>query len=216
MEHNLNGGGAQQVPGRPPPSLDSRQRVDHFTELDGLKQSQRRRDVRRRIDGLYGADAPPLVAAVQMGDVAFLDLGRVRQHDLAKIARGPCSVDRPPIACPDQLGQQAGVIDMRMGQQDGVDRIRLERQGLVVQRLERLGALEHPAIHQEARAAALHQHARPRDAFRRAVKGEVDAHDARSLSSSVVGTPPPEYEAVNLVWRLDPSESTSPPRRSFH
>lgn len=63
----------------------------------------------------------------------FLDMRGVQQHDGAKIDRCGSCVDRSAEALPDQLGQETAVIDMRVGQYDGVDRIRWKWECTVVQ-----------------------------------------------------------------------------------
>ncbi len=58
----------------------------------------------------------------------------------------------PRKPCLHQLRQQAAVVDMGVGQQHGVDVGGPERKGAVVQLLQRLVALEHAAVDQDALA----------------------------------------------------------------
>lgn len=70
------------------------------------------------------------------------------------------------------------MIDMGVGQEDGVDRRNVKRKGVVVQRLERLRTLKQSAIHQETSAVERDERTGPGDAFRRAVEGKGQAHGA--------------------------------------
>ncbi len=49
------------------------------------------------------------------------------------------------------------MVDMGMGEENGVEPLRLEREGAVVQRLQGLGALEHAAVDEDAPAAGLEE-----------------------------------------------------------
>ncbi|MNE10613.1 hypothetical protein D3C80_1033310 [compost metagenome] len=129
---------AEKMARRPPARRHPRQQFRKLSELHRLEQPQRGRDVGDGVDGLDRLDAAPLVAPVQMGHVPFLDLGGVGQHDLAQVPRGARRIDGVAIAGPRQLGQQAGMIDVGVGQEDGVDRRDIKGKWPVVQRLERL------------------------------------------------------------------------------
>ena len=58
----------------------------------------------------------------------------------------------PAKAFPHQLRQQPAVIDMRMGQQHGVDIGGPEWKCAIVQRLQCLGSLKQPAVDEHRRA----------------------------------------------------------------
>lgn len=68
------------------------------------------------------------------------------------------------------------MVDMRMGQQDGVDPAGIKGKRLVVQGLERLGPLEHPTVDKNAEAWAAQLRAGPGDASGGAVKDEIKRH----------------------------------------
>ena len=51
----------------------------------------------------------------------LLDVGRVPQHDIAQPAGGPGGINLPPVALFGQQGQMAAVVDVGMGQQNGVN-----------------------------------------------------------------------------------------------
>ena len=64
------------------------------------------------------------------------------------------------------------MIDMRMRQQHGVDVGRPEGEGAVVERLQRLVALEHAAVDEDAFAVHLEQMARAGDGARGAAEAK--------------------------------------------
>lgn len=80
-----------------------------------------------------------------------------------------------------QLRQKPAVIDMRMGQQRGVDARGPEREGAIVQRLQCLGTLKQPAVDQEPRTRRLEQIAGAGHGASRTTEAQGDGHDDFSL-----------------------------------
>ena len=70
--------------------------------------------------------------------LAFLDVAGIRQHAAQQINGGLRRVDPPPEARQHELGDQPGVINMRMRQHHRVDPPGIERKRLVVELLEGL------------------------------------------------------------------------------
>jgi hypothetical protein len=93
----------------------------------------------------------------------FLDVGAVAEHDLAKFKSGLGAKDLSFEAFLDGPGDEAGVINMGMGQKDGLDVRGFVAPEGGVSFFYFLAALEHAAIDQQARSFVFHQKARTRD-----------------------------------------------------
>ncbi|GES40779.1 hypothetical protein RsS62_00310 [Rhizobium dioscoreae] len=100
------------------------------------------------------------VAAIQLIDFRFLNMSGVLQHDRAQIQGRWRAMNRPFEAGFHQLRDKSRMIDMRMGQNDGVNQRRIEWERPVIQFLLGLGALEHATIDHYAGAAVLKDKAR--------------------------------------------------------
>ncbi|KGW25396.1 hypothetical protein Y047_2766 [Burkholderia pseudomallei MSHR3016] len=99
----------------------------------------------------------------------FLEEPRaVDQHDLAERRGAVRAIDRPAEALAHEHGQIAAVIEMRMREHDGVDRIGGHGQRAPVAQPQLLRALEQPAVDQDACPGVLEQILRAGDGFRRA------------------------------------------------
>ena len=59
------------------------------------------------------------------GRFFFLEMGRVRQHDLQQVRGAACAIDGAREAVPDQSRQIPGVIDVRVAQHDRAERARI-------------------------------------------------------------------------------------------
>jgi len=101
------GGGFAQTRGHPLVGLERGPLVVEF------------RIVGRR---LVGMTAPPTRLRL------FLELGRVAQHDLGKVDRPVGGEDRSGVARLDEGRQAAAVIEVRVGEQHGVQRRWLDRE----------------------------------------------------------------------------------------
>lgn len=97
-----------------------------------------------------GAEA----SAEEPGGVFFLDLGGVAEEDGGQFGGGTRAPDRPAEAGTRQQGQSPDVVEMGMGEDDGVEPSRLEagRQSAVAALGER-GALVQAEVDEDAGAA---------------------------------------------------------------
>jgi hypothetical protein len=93
------------------------------------------------------------VAAIELRDLHFLHMAGIRQHDSAEIRRRRRGMDDAAKAGGLQLWQQAGMVNMRMGQQHSINLAWVEGKFLPIQGFERFWPLEHAAIHKESGAA---------------------------------------------------------------
>ena len=100
-----------------------------------------------RLPDLRAATAGVLVDELR---VLELDVGAVAQHDPAEIGRGGRRMNRSPITQSRQRGKVATVIDVRVGQDDGVDRRRIEGQFAVDPLAQVALALIEPAVEKHA------------------------------------------------------------------
>jgi hypothetical protein len=100
----------------------------------------------------------------------------VGQHEAQQVDRRLGGMNWPAEARLAQLGQEAGMVGVGVGQQHEVDARRLERERPVVQLADRLGALEQPAVDQETAAVVLDQVAAAGDGRGGAVKREANGH----------------------------------------
>jgi hypothetical protein len=88
---------------------------------------------------------------VQPLDVAFLDSRGIREHDLAKVARAIGGENIPGKSLTAQIGQIAGVVDMRVRENHAIDRRGVEVGEATVDVVRGLPiALVQPAIKQDA------------------------------------------------------------------
>ena len=172
LDLHFDRGGPEEMSRGPVPDANTGRLIEPFSELDRLEQGQGRGDVLRPVDRFHQWDSPPLVAPVEMVDIPLLDVRRVGEHHLAQIACRAGAEDEPLEPRLDQLGQQAGVIDVRMGQEHAVDSRRIERKGLMVEGPQGLGTLKHAAINQEAAVIRPQQGAEAGHAARCAVEGQ--------------------------------------------
>ena len=105
-------------------------------------------------------------------------MGRVPQHDIAKVCRLPGGKDGPPEAVLIELGKHTGMVDMCVGQKHRVDFPRRHRQGHI---FEDVDTLFHAAVHQVLPASHLQQCTAARD-----LVGRTDELDFHGITSGIV------------------------------
>ena len=111
---------------------------------------------------------------VGVARVLFLDVGRVRQQHPQQAQGWRCGEGRPSEALAHQQRQDARVVDVGMGEDDGVERRRLDRERRPVAQAQVLGSLEHARVDQHLLAVRLDQVTRPRDGAGSPQEREVD------------------------------------------
>jgi hypothetical protein len=84
------------------------------------------------------------------GGVFFLDVAAVGQQDAAQVPRAGGGMHPAVEAFAHQQWQVAAVVQVGVGQDDGVDLAGHHRQGSPVAQAQLLVALEQPAVDQEA------------------------------------------------------------------
>ena len=90
------------------------------------------------------------VATIELRDFHFLHMAGIRQHDSTQIRRRRRGVDHAAKTSRLELGQQTGMVNMRMRQQHRVNFTRVKGKLLPIEGFQRLRPLEHAAIHQKA------------------------------------------------------------------
>jgi len=103
--------------------------------------------------------APPVGAL----GLLFLQMRGIGKQDLRERCRRAGTVDRPGEPVPHQQRQATGVIDVGMGQDDGVERPGIEGKRAPVAQPQLLQPLEQPAVEQYSATAGPHQVRRPGD-----------------------------------------------------
>ena len=156
------------------------------------------------------------VVAVRERGVFFLQASGIGQHDLAEILRAQRAEHAAAEALRDEPRQVAAVIQVRVGQDDGLEARGGNRQILPVPQAELLQALEQPGIHHDAGAVRFHQVLGTRDGPRRSEKRHRDhlplpyllpsASSASSEESNLPAGMPEEDRPGAEVARPDPRD----------
>ena len=186
VDAQVHGGAAQDMPGIGEGELDPGQHLDAL--LIGRRLEERHGGLHivhgvQRPFGGHGL-AALLRASHRIREIIFLDPGAVLEHDGAEVASGRRAPDGAFEALGHQTGQQAAVVDVRMAQHHGIDRLRIESEApvAVLPIAVREGlALEHAAIEEHARGAAIgacqfEQVLAPGHGAGSAVEGDVEGH----------------------------------------
>ena len=79
-----------------------------------------------------------------------MNVRAVLEHGWEQGGGGGAGIDRAAIAETDQAREQAGMIEVRMGEQDEIQRAHIEVQRGKILAIGVAAALEHAAIDQEA------------------------------------------------------------------
>ena len=104
---------------------------------------------------------------VRFARVLFLNVRRVGEHQRAQLFRRWCAENATSEPAGDKAWQVTAVIEMRVREDDRVDRCRIDRQRLPVPDPQLLQPLEQPAVDEHAPAAELEQVFRSRHGSRR-------------------------------------------------
>ena len=163
---DLDDGRTKNVPGIAEQTHHLRMGLHALVVGGGADLPQSLLGIRHPIDGrFFGAQRLALLGAPPRGPlgIGLLDVGAVAQHHLQQVARGRHRVDRPFKAVAGQLGQQATVVDMCVGEEDEIDGGGIEGKGGVVACRGLASALDHAAIDQEADLISFDEIAGARD-----------------------------------------------------
>lgn len=104
----------------------------------------------------------------------------VLQDDLHEEDRGPGGVNGAPVAFAEELGQPPHVVQVGVGEEDGVHLLRVKAEGGVVPGL--LLPLEHPAVQKDAPAPGEEEVGASRD-----LPGRPKRYDAHALILTLSG-----------------------------
>ena len=171
---------AEQMAGIRKAHVHALQYGEAFVILAGDKPRDGRLGILHGIHGLHLASAGALPLAVLPLRLHLLDVRRVPQHDIAEIAGSFRGVDLSFEAVFDQQRQQAGVVDMCVGQYHAGQLGGIHRNILVD---KDISALLHAEVHQEI-PVVYRQHTAGTGHFVcRAQKGKL--HTVISLPSGI-------------------------------
>jgi hypothetical protein len=107
-----------------------------------------------------------VAAAVGPLRLFFLQVRRVREHDLDQAARRRGAVHPSPESLADEERQPPGMVHVRVGHDDGIDGRGIDREVPPVPQAQLLQSLEQAAIEQHGVPARTHQVSRARDRAR--------------------------------------------------
>jgi len=138
----------------------------------------------------------------------LLEVGGVGEEDLEQACGRRCDERRAREALAHQAGQEPGVIDVRVGENDGIEGARFHLEGLPVSQPQLLVALEHPCVNEDAVASVLEQVAGARDRAGCTEKGE-GRHQGILLPRPRPGAAKESQLRVRWQWR-PPREVAAP------
>jgi hypothetical protein len=162
---------SQQVSGVDELDLDALHDLDLFSVVRNLESRQRFGGVLFRVErerGLVLTEA----ALVRELRVFLLQVRRVGQHQPAEIERAAGAVHGALEALRHEARQPAAVIDMRVREDDGVDRLGGDRQRRPVAQAKLLQSLEQSAVEQDPLAVYFEEVLGARDSARSSEEGQ--------------------------------------------
>lgn len=124
-------------------------KLNGLTEGDGREELKRTFRIANAVERQGGLVLRESLAVGVFG-ILLLQIAAVFKDQLGHIARGLGCEDAAAKAVAHQLRQIAGMVEMGMGQHDGVDAGGLDRQGLPIQLAQVLEALEQATVDQDA------------------------------------------------------------------
>ena len=151
---DLDGSGAQQMAHVHHADGDAVEDVHAVVIAAGHELAVNAKGVLLGVEGLHQGLAAALVLAVLVLRVAFLNVGRVQQHDLAQVGGGLGGVHMAPEAVLVQQRQIAAVVDVGVGEQHRVQTSFGDGQGRI---FVQVCALFHAVVDHDVLAAGLQQ-----------------------------------------------------------
>jgi hypothetical protein len=162
VDGEMHTGRTEDVPGSGEAGRDPGCDVDRTVEVGRDEQRNGGGSVLRRVQrqgGLVLGEA----SLVGEAGLFLLEMGRIGQEDLAEPAGVGGRDDPAGEAVAHQSGQPAAVVDVGVGDDDGVDRGGIDRERLPVGQAIALRALEQSRVDEHGRLTGPNQEAAPRD-----------------------------------------------------
>ncbi len=123
----------------PEASTNALGRLYPFIIGDRTECPQRRLGIFKRVDWRHFRAAPSRIALVELINLRFLYVCGIGQHACQQVDRAVRCIDGAGEPFLHEFRNQAGVVDMSVGQQNKVDVVRFEGKIPVVEGLEGLG-----------------------------------------------------------------------------
>lgn len=153
--------------------------VERVMNVDGDERGQRIVGVLFRVErkgrAMFGG--PFLVGVL---GVLFLQMTGVGQQDAGEVHRRWGGIDRPGVSLFDEPRQISGVVEVGVGEHDGVDRRRIDGKRRPVSLPKRLVALKEATVDDDSGRTVFDQILRPGDGSRGAQKRDLHAHSLPS------------------------------------
>ena len=146
----FNDCGAEDMAGVAQPDLHTGQQGLALVVIQGLEAVHGGLGILHRVQGLDGLQSFALALAVIPLGILFVDEAGVLEHDAAQVAGGAMGIDWPGEAGLDQQRQAAGVVQVGMGKDDGIQVLDVHRQRLGVAGFIFGAALDEAAFDQQA------------------------------------------------------------------
>ena len=171
LQRHLYGRRPQQVPHRHEADLDAGHHGDRTVVAKRLELRDRPPCVGDRVEGQSRMMAR-IAVAIGLTSIFLLQMGRVGQYQTGQV-QGPRGAEHAPAkALRHQAGQIADMVQMRVGQDNGVDVFGGHRQVGPVAQAELLVALKQPGVDQHLVRAGVDQVFGTGDRLRRAEEGQ--------------------------------------------
>ncbi len=140
-------GGTQDVAGRQERHLHPSAQVQGIVEIVDLETVEGRDGVGRGVNR-QRRTVPRRSPVRGVPGLLLLQVAAVGEEELAQVRGAVGGDDRSAEPVPHQRGNVAGVVQVRVGQNHGVDRVRGDGEGRAVAFAAAFVALEEPAVHQ--------------------------------------------------------------------
>ena len=150
VQHDADAGGAEDVAGFDELDRDVRGDLDLAVVGQGPEKLQDGFDIGGGVERGERGGAVQGAFAVGPFDVVGLDLGGVLQDQAGEVDAGGCGVDRSLVAGLGQEGEAAGVVEVSMREDNGVEPRDVDLRGKDVKFLGPPHSLEHAEVEQDA------------------------------------------------------------------
>lgn len=165
-------GRTEDVSRRDEPDLEPGPEAERLAELAGVEVGEGVNGVPGRVQGLRIA-VPRRAAPPGCLGLLLLEVPAVRQEERAQVRGAGRGVHRTAESALHEGGDVARVVEVGVGEHDGVDRLGRDRQGRAVALAQLLVALEETAVHEDPLAAVLEEVPGTGHRIRRAEEAQV-------------------------------------------